>query len=134
MSTTAETWFYREPENQAYLISERLNSTFWQARIVSIYWKVEKDEPPYRATGYQGEDRLEMEWQPREWLALRVPAGADVERLVETISKRVLAFPVTLSYVTHDGQRVFEWQRDGGERRWHELQGRYGYSQLRRLA
>ena len=54
MSTTAETWFTTEPENQAYLISERLNATFWQARAVDVYWKVIRTEPPYLAHGYRG--------------------------------------------------------------------------------
>src|SRR5690606_42128574 len=71
MSTASETWFYNEPENQAYLISERLNATFWQARAVDVYWKVIRTEPPYLAHGYRGEEIIEMEWAPREWLALR---------------------------------------------------------------
>ena len=133
MSTTAETWFYNEPENQAYLISERLNATFWQARAVDVYWKVIRTEPPYLAHGYRGEEIIEMEWAPREWLALRAPASADAERLADIVSKRVLAFPATFTYVTPEGQRVYEWHRGGAAKRWNELQGRYEVSQLKRL-
>lgn len=133
MSTTAQSWFYNTPENQPYLISERLNGTFWQARAVSIYWKGVRTEPPYVAHGYQGEDIVELEWMPGEWLVLRAPAGADVERLVEVISKRVLAFPATFNYQALGGQQTYEWHVDGGEQRWNELQGHYEYSNLTRL-
>lgn len=133
MSTTAASWFYNTPENQAYLISERLNSTFWQARVVSIYWKGVQTEAPFKALGYQGDDVIEIEWEPGEWLALRAPAGADIERLVEVISKRILAIPATFSYETLDGDRTVEWHTDGGEKRWNELQGQFKYSNLERL-
>jgi len=133
MSTTAQTWFYTEPEHEAYLISERLNSTFWQARAVSTYWKTMRAEPPFLAHGYQRDDIIELEWVPGEWLALRAPREVDVSRLVKAISQRVLAFPATLSCDTADGQQVMEWHRDGGDRRWSELQGRYEVSQLKRL-
>lgn len=133
MSTTAQSWFYHTPENQAYLISERLNATFWQARVVSIYWKGVQTVPPFKAIGYQGEHTIEMEWVPNEWLALRAPAGADIERLVEVISKRILAIPATFSYETLNGDRTIEWHLDDGEKRWNELQGQYKYSHLKRL-
>lgn len=133
MSTTAQTWFYTEPEHEAYLISERLNSTFWQARAVSTYWKTMRAEPPFLAHGYQGDDIIELEWVPGEWLALRAPREVDVSGLVKAISQRVLAFPATLSYDTADGQQVMEWHRDGGDKRWSDLQGRYEVSQLKRL-
>lgn len=133
MSTTAETWFYNEPENQAYLIGERLNASFWQARAVNTYWKVVRDEPPYVAHGYQGEEIVELEWVPREWLTLRAPADAETDRLAEVISKRILATPATFSYVTHDGRHVYEWHRGDAAKRWNELQGRYEVSQLKRL-
>lgn len=133
MSTTAQTWFYTEPEHQAYLISERLNSTFWQARAVGAYWKTVRAEPPFLAHGYQGDDVIELEWVPREWLALRAPHGVDVSPLVQAISRRILAFPATLSYEIAGGGQVVEWHRDDGDRRWSELQGRYEVSQLKRL-
>ncbi|HEC21947.1 MAG TPA: hypothetical protein ENI95_03405 [Chloroflexi bacterium] len=133
MSTNAGTWFYAEPEHQAYLITERLNGTFWQARVVSIYWRCVKDEPPFRAEGYAGDRVLELEWVPGEWLALKVPADFDATSLVEAISGRILLMPAALTFETPEGQRVYEWHTDGGEERWREIQGNPTFIHPRRL-
>lgn len=132
MSANAATWFYAEPERQPYLISERVNATFWQARMVGLYWRVQNAEPPFRAVGYAGMSKLEMEWVPGQWLSLKVPASVDssplpgglgVDQLVDSISKRVLAMPASITYEDAQGHKVFEWHIDGGKRRWSELQG-----------
>ena len=133
MSTNAGKWFYQEPENQAFLISERLNSTFWQARIVGAYWRCDRAEPPYHAKGYSGDHMLELEWVPGEWLALKVPAGADPDALVKAVATRIMAFPATLTYGNDDDQQVYEWHCDGGDQRWSEVQGTPQYKQPQRL-
>ncbi len=133
MTTTAQTWFYQPPENQAYLVTERLNSTFWAARVVSVYWRCVQAEPPFRAEGYWGDRLLELEWQPGEWLTLKGPGDTDLSELVEALSKRILAYPATLAYGDPDGNQVFEWHRDGGQQRWSEIQGRPAFVKPRRL-
>jgi hypothetical protein len=142
MSANAASWFYTEPEHNQYLITERLNGTFWQARVVGVYWRVEHAEPPFRALGYAGTYVLDMEWVPGQWLALKVPAqavqdglstGIKIEELVENISKRVLAIPASISFTDPEGRRVYEWHMDGGAHRWSELQGRPGFHQPKRL-
>ena len=133
MSTTAGTWFYDQPEHQPYLITERLNGTFWAARIVGAYWRCVRAEPPFRAEGYIGEHILELEWAPGEWLALRGPADAPLDNLVDAISQRILAFHPTLTYLDPDGRRIYEWHRAGGSQRWNQIQGRPEFIQPRRL-
>lgn len=133
MTTTAQTWFYQPPENQAYLVTERLNATFWAARVVGAYWRCVRAEPPFKAEGYWGEHVLEMEWEPGEWLALKGPDGANLDDLVKAISKRILAYPATLAYRDSDGHQIVEWHRDGGQKRWSEVQGRPEFVQPRRL-
>jgi|GEM_PF-223115 len=143
MSTNAASWFYHEPEHVPYLISERLNATFWQARIVGIYWRCVQAEPPFRAEGYASNQMLELEWQPAQWLALKVPTeavengmpdGAKVDDLVDNLSKRILAKPASLSYVDPQGRKVYEWHIDGGAHRWSEIQGKPGFSQPKRFS
>ena len=138
MSSNAAQWFYSDPEPNAYLISERLNATFWQARIVGIYWRTLNAEAPYQARGYAGETALEMNWQPGYWLTLKVPAedeanglpnGTLIPDLVNAISKRILRIPVSLSYGDGQGGKVYEWHADGGKRRWSEIQGQPGFYQ-----
>ncbi len=133
MSANAASWFYSEPERNPYLITERLNGTFWQARIVGIYWRCVQPEPPFRAQGFTGNHTVELEWVPAEWVALKVPPGLNADELVEYISRRILAMPASITYGDGEGRRVIEWHADGGKRRWSEIQGRAEFVQPRRL-
>lgn len=135
MSANAGSWFYTEPEHNAYLITERLNGTFWQARIIEVYWRCVNPESPFRAEGLTSQGRLELEWVPGQWVSLKVPPPVelDVEDLVRAISTRVLAMPATLSYGDSEGRKVYEWHADGGKRRWSEIQGRPEYQRPVRL-
>ena len=36
MSATAASWFYRTPEKEPYLLSERVNGTFWEAHSLLL--------------------------------------------------------------------------------------------------
>jgi hypothetical protein len=132
MSTNAWTWFFNEPENQPFLITERLNATFWQARVVNVYWRCTQAAPPFQAAGYAGDQMIGLSWEPNDWLALRVPAGFDSDDLVRAISKRILTIPPTLTY-EQDGRRVYEWVVDGGQSRFAELQGDHSLSALKPL-
>lgn len=133
MTTTAETWFYGRPEAEKYLITERLNSTFWNARVVSVYWKATSSEPPYTAKGFRGQETYTLQWVPGEWLSLRGPQGEVLDQLVDALNTRVLVFPATFTYQTRDGEHVYEWYRDGGKERWSDLQGLGEYFRPQRL-
>ncbi len=133
MSTNAGTWFYHEPEHHPYLITERLNATFWQAGIVGLYWRCVRPEPPFIAQGLASERMVELEWMPTQWVALKVPPGFDADDLVQQVSKRILAMPVSITYGDPEGRKVYEWHVDGGRRRWGEIQGHAGFMQPRHL-
>jgi hypothetical protein len=132
MSTNAWTWFFNEPENQAYLITERLNATFWQARVVGVYWRCTQAVPPFQAVGYAGDQAVGLSWEPNDWLALRVPSGFDADDLVKATSRRILTIPPTLTY-EQDGSQVYEWVVDGGQNRFAELQADPTLSALKPL-
>lgn len=135
MTTNAGTWFFQEPEHNAYLISERLNSTFWNARMVEVYWKCTSAEPPYAATGYSGNDTLTLEWVPDDWVRLTIPpdSGFNEEALVDSVSSRVLSMEPSLVYRDAHHNLSYEWHRDGGEKRWSEIQGQAAYVHPQRL-
>jgi hypothetical protein len=133
MSTNAGKWFYSEPEENPYLITERLNATFWTARIVELYWRCVRAEKPVEAIGYSPNGQYRLTWMPGEWLALQGPVETSLDPLVEAISNRVLAFPPSLAFGNHDGHQIIEWHRDGGAKRWSEIQGRAEYVHPRRL-
>lgn len=134
MSTNASTWFYNPPENRAYLIGERLNGTFWQSRIVNVYWHCVEAEAPFLARGYLEDGRgIELSWEPGKWLALKSPEGYDPTELVTAISKRVLARPAAISFVDVDGNLIHEWHTDGGKKRWAEIQGKANFQNPQHL-
>jgi len=134
MSTNAASWFYHEPERSQYLITERLNGTFWGARIVEAYWKCTSVEEPFQAVGYIGDQQLELAWVPNRWLALHIPDEVDAGGLVEAVSRRVLAIPAACTYKDPHGRTVYEWHTpQEGKQRWNELQGRVEYGRLKRL-
>lgn len=123
--TNASTWFYSQPEPVPFLIAERVNNTFWAARVVDIYWTVTRAEAPYRAEGLLENAPVELEWVPGEWLALggpqETPAFKDI---INAISARIVARPATLTYINRRGMRVYEWHPFGGKERWREIQGK----------
>lgn len=133
MSTSANTWFYSNPEPKPYMITERVNGTFWQARVAHIYWHCVRAEAPFRVEGYTADATIQMEWVPGKWLALRIPEGIDPASLVETVSRHILSMPAALTYIDTEGRRVYEWHTDGGRARWKEVQGRAGFVKPRRL-
>jgi hypothetical protein len=110
-----------------------VNGNFWQERIVEVYWRCTQAEPPFQAQGLWGEQILEMEWVPGEWLALKAPADINIASLVTSMSKRILARPASLTFLDAQGRQVFEWHMDGGGKRWQEIQGKAGFSKPRRL-
>ena len=132
MSTNAWTWFFNEPEHEPYLITERLNGTFWQARVVDIYWRCTQATSPYQATGYAGEHAIGIAWEPNAWLSLRVPAGFDADDLVKAITQRILTVPPVLTY-EQNGSHVYEWVLEGGQSRYAELEADQTLSALKPL-
>ena len=133
MSSNAGTWFYQEPENQPYMVTERLNSTFWGARLTDTYWKCLQTESPYQAEGYLGDHVMLLEWVPQQWLRLTAPEAVEMERIVRGLNERILGVGATLTYKDKEGHRIYEWHLDGGDERWSEVQGRPEFMQPKRL-
>lgn len=134
MSANAGTWFYRQPESQPFMVTERLNGTFWQARAVEIYWRCVETGAICRAEGYQdGTTRIEMEWEPLKWLRIKAGGDANLKELITIISKKVLMIPASMTYGDSEGNQYVEWRRDGGHARWTEIQGTAGFVNPRRL-
>ncbi|MGF1506527.1 MAG: hypothetical protein ACFB51_15555 [Anaerolineae bacterium] len=132
--TNASTWFYTQPEPIPYLIAERINNTFWSARIVDVYWQCTRAEAPYQCVGDLHGDAIRMEWEPGEWLLLAGPETEAFHQIMDGISQRVLARPAAVTYRNRQGQQVYEWHAAAGSRRWNELQGDPTVLELKRLS
>lgn len=132
MATNSRTWFYTEPEHRPYYIEERVNQNLWATRFGSIYLDCVRAEPPFRMEGVWNEIPLSIEWVPNNWFVLR--AGKEDKTLVTGFTQ-VLQFPPTLSYNDFNdesGTFVAEWRRADSEKRWQEIQGHPGYTNVKR--
>jgi hypothetical protein len=130
MSATSATWFYRTPEHAPYLLGERVRSTFWEARFGGLWLDAVKTESPFFMQGSHSGARVTMEWEPGKWLRLcSVPAAPALARGTAVILRR----KPTLRYQDSDGQTVWEWWLEGGDKRWQEIQGKPAFGNPARL-
>ncbi len=130
MTTNAMTWFYRAPEKIPYYISERVNGTFWEARMPGVFLDVERAEPPFAMKGNYNGTPIRMEWEPAKWLRLTsTPASPALVKGLENILRR----KATLSFETDEGDTVLEWRLEGADQRWQEIQGKPLYRNPVRL-
>lgn len=135
MSANAGSWFYTKPEEQAYLISERINGSFWQARVYEVYWTCTKDSAPYVAEGILPDGtEIKLEWEAGKWLALTSTETEEFDRIADLVATRVLLKPADVKYIDADGNRGYEWHLADGDERWGQIQGVARYSQLQRLS
>ncbi|MBN1286641.1 MAG: hypothetical protein JXB47_14680 [Anaerolineae bacterium] len=121
MSTNANTWFYSEPEPDAYLIEERVNQSLWNARLYALYLDCTSAESPFRMVGeWQGRP-VEIEWEVGKVFTLRTQE--EMPDLRRGFSLVLGIQPPSVAYQDVDGAHVTEWYVDGGEDRWREIQG-----------
>ncbi len=130
MTTTAATWFYRMPEKQAYLLAERVNSTFWEARLGGVWLNVDKAEAPFAMSGGYNGAEIKLEWEPNKWLRLQTaPESPGLAKGLANILRR----RASLRYETSEGYTVWEWRLVDADQRWAEMQGKPAYRKPVRL-
>ncbi len=130
MTTTAATWFYRMPEKQAYLLAERVNGTFWEARLGGVWLNVDKAEAPFAMSGGYNGAEIKLDWEPNQWL--RLQTAPETPGLAKGLAN-ILRRRANLRYETSDGYTVWEWRIGDADRRWEELQGQPAYRNPTRL-
>ncbi len=127
MSTNARTWFYEEPEHDGFALVERLNATFWAARVGQILCTAcVHAEPPFKCRGQWRDEPFEIEWEPRRCLILR--GATELGELIPQLS-RVLGFKPAFRYVDAEDWHVYEWHLGAENERaaWQALQGKPAY-------
>jgi hypothetical protein len=131
MATNASTWFYSEPEHRPYLIEERVNHTFWNHRIASLYLDCVRAEPPFRMEGEWRGRPVAIEWVPGDYFTLITRPADDINALLLGI-KEILGFAPAISYVDPDGNMVTQWYVKDAEQRIQNIQGNPNYRQIKR--
>ncbi len=130
MTTSSLTWFYQKPEQNPYLIAERVRTNFWDARFGGIWLDTVKAEPPILMKGTYKGSQIELEWEPNKWCILRSnPAN---EALVQGVSN-LLRFRPSFEYQDPHGNTVWEWHLSDTDGRWRSIQGRPEFGQLKKL-
>lgn len=131
MATTSRTWFYTTPQARPYFIEERVNHTLWNNRLNNIHMTCTQAEVPIKMEGrWHNEMPVQFEWQPGAYFILRT--GEEAKEIIGVMRQILMMRPV-FTYQDSDGMYVTEWHTDGGDARWHEIQGRPQYQGLRRL-
>lgn len=130
MATDARTWFYSTPEPRPYYIEERVNSTLWKNRLQNLYMSCTQHTAPFRMEGRWYDMPVTFEWEPGKYFILRT--SKESKELVGVL-RQILMMPPVLSYLDSEGMYTVEWQTDGGETRWREVQGNPHYQGVRRF-
>lgn len=132
MATNATTWFYSDPEKgRPYLISERVNHTFWYNRITGVYFRCVHAEPPYRLVGQWNGADVEIEFEPKAVFILRL--SKDDKAMTKFIKgcSEILGFPPTVSYLDADRRYVTEWYAKDAAKRLQEVQGNASFQNIK---
>jgi hypothetical protein len=130
MTTTAATWFYRQPEKSPYLLAERVRTTFWDMRLGGLWLDTISAQGPIMLAGTYNGAQVTMEWEPNQWLRLATsPASPPLVQGLRIILGRK---PV-IRYQDADGRTVWEWWVEGADRRWQEIQGKPAFGSPARL-
>jgi len=130
MTTTAATWFYRAPENEAYLLAERVNSSFWEERLGGVYLSADKTDAAYGMSGSYNGAEVKLNWDTNKWLRLETsPAEPGLAKGLANMLRRTANF----RYETAQGNTVWEWWLANADKRWQEMQGKPAFHNPARL-
>lgn len=131
MATNASTWFYREPEHDAYLLEERVNHTFWHNRVMDMHLDCVSAEPPFRMVGEWRGMTVTIEWEPQAYFVLTAQPNDDGNLLIIGV-KEILGLNPTISYVDPKGNMIAEWHVKEEANRIKEIQGNPNFKQVKR--
>lgn len=131
MATNASTWFYSEPEHNAYLLEERVNHTFWSNRLSAIYLDCVSDTPPFKMVGTWHELPVTIEWVPKDYFILTTQPDGRFDQLVVAL-KEILGFTPTISYVDSNGNQIVEWHLKQATQRVQSVQGDPNFRHIKR--
>ncbi len=131
MATNASTWFYAEPEHDAYLLEERVNHTFWSSRITDLHFDCVNSEPPFQMVATWRGTPVEITWQPKTYFTLAAQPSENTDLLIIGL-RDILALNPTISYVDPAGKQYTEWYVKEDADRIKEIQGNPNYQQIKR--
>ena len=122
-------WFYAQRQLTPGATVEKMRQDLWSYGFYNAWFTLTKKEPPYTASGLWGTDKIEIEFEPRQFLIIRLPKENE---WVKTAFTRALGMAPHFWYQDKDGQ-VYEWRMADRDGRWQAMQGLPAYKSLKRL-
>ena len=121
-------WFFANVPASRYAIENQVRWGFWRAGFGQVYLTCTKDQAPYTLEGRWGNKRFAIEWEPKNFLLLKLPSADDA---VLQMCQRALGHKALAAYKTDAGV-VVEWRGKDFDARYKELQTS-GVQELQRL-
>lgn len=122
-------WFFTEYSPSRSVIENDLRLSFWKAGFGKMFFSCTKDTVPYECRGEWGDIDFNIEWEPKNYLLLKMKAPD--QKLLEAF-ERVLKHKAFAAYKSGNGSIVVEWRARNSNARFQELQTS-GVSDLQRL-
>jgi hypothetical protein len=127
-SMSANSWFFTEFPPARSVIENDIRLAFWKSGYGKMYFVCVKDTAPLECTGEWGDTEFTIEWEPKNYLLLKM--SAPNQKLLEAF-ENVLNHKALAAY-KKDGQVMVEWRAKNAEPRFAELQTS-GVTELERL-
>ena len=122
-------WFFTQYEPARSVIENDLRLTFWKAGLARMWFTCTREISPFECLGSWGEEEFSLEWEPKNYLMLKMKApNQDLLSAFE----RVLKHKALAAYRSGGGNVVVEWRTKNADARYDELKAS-GVSDLERL-
>ena len=123
------TWFFAQFPPSRFAIEGQVRSAIWKAGFGNMWISCTREEPPYECKGRWHGKEFTMEWEPANYLLLKLPEpNSEVLDAFERLMKhRALA-----AYKNGAGEVVVEWRAKNSDARFQELRAS-GVADLERL-
>ncbi len=123
-------WFYDHPGANAHDITEHVRRSLWIMGYRQAWFDCTEADPPYAGEMRWRDQVFPMEWQPRQYLIVRL--ARDDKEIVHAFST-LLGFRPQFGYEDESGRSVVEWRRTGYAGRAEELASRPDVRNLKKL-
>lgn len=121
-------WFFTNYPTSRFAIENDLRTKLWLTGFKGMWVTCLKDTPPYQCQGNWNSNDFVMEWEPKNYLLLKMKTPND--ELLHTF-ERALGHKALAAYKNSDGV-VVEWRTKNADERFKELQSS-GVAELERL-
>ena len=122
-------WFFTNYPASRSVIENDVRLKLWQSGFKGMWLSCTKDTAPFECQGNWSSNDFVMEWEPKNFLMLKMKAP---NQDVLSVFERALKHKALAAYKNADGTVVVEWRVNNPDARFQELQAS-GATELERL-